>query len=143
MADIMGWGSRVRRGGGGALGEGARGEGDAVEAFFHGGAVGDPAFEAGDLGFGAFPKQGDFAAELAGEAVVAVVELGVEGALPVGEPTADLALELLDGGCRGFRAFKAATCWIWAASRWVSSRCWDRRSSVCSRVVSRGGGRFP
>ena len=27
-------------------------------------------------------------------------------------------------GCAASRDFMAATCWIWAASRWVSSRCW-------------------
>ena len=69
--------------------------------------------------------------------MVAVVELGVERALPVGEPAADFALQLLDGGCGGFGAIS----WRRPAGSGRRAAGFPRAvgrvaASVCSRVVS-------
>ncbi len=74
----------------------------AREAFFDGVSIDGTAFESRDLCLRTFPKCHDFAPELVGKPLVALVELGMERTLPLGQPGTDFPLKLGYGRRRAF-----------------------------------------
>ena len=89
-----------------AFGEGAGGGGKPAESVVERVAVEHAALETGDLGFGIFPKCGNLLAQLAGQPLVTLIQVVVQRALPIVQPGADLAFELVDRGLGGFGGFQ-------------------------------------
>ena len=79
--------------------------GDAVKAFFDGFAIGSPAFEPHQVGFGLLPPDRDLFADLVGKSPVPVHQVVAEGVLPLGQPGADLLLKLVNRAWRTFLSF--------------------------------------